>query len=127
MNAALASPSRSVVDRTEPHHSPGSLPKLPVLTVDITVGSFADQVKVICDLGQAHTSSYVCCVNAHMTVEAREPGRPVSLGGQAAAPDAADRATLRERGRANALKVNAAFPKVEAGLNEIDQIGRAHV
>ena len=27
---------------------------------------------------------------------------------------------LRERGRANALKVNAAFPKVEAGLNEID-------
>lgn len=74
MNAALASPSRSVVDRTEPHHSPVSLPKLPVLTVDITVGSFADQVKVICDLGQAHTSSYVCCVNAHMTVEAREPG-----------------------------------------------------
>lgn len=53
-------------------------------------------------------------------VQAREPGVPPTLGETAAAPDGADRATLRERGRANALKVNAAFPKVEAGLNEID-------
>lgn len=50
------------------------LPKLPVLTANITVGSFAEQVRAIADYGAARTSSYVCCVNAHMTVEAREPG-----------------------------------------------------
>lgn len=48
-----------------------ALPKLPVLTVGITQGSFEDQVLAITALGQAHISSYVCCVNAHMTVEAR--------------------------------------------------------
>ena len=50
------------------------LPKLPVLTAGISVGSFADHVRTIADHGAAHASSYVCCVNAHMTVEAREPG-----------------------------------------------------
>lgn len=50
------------------------LPKLPVLTAGISVGGFAEHVRVIADHGEAHASSYVCCVNAHMTVEAREPG-----------------------------------------------------
>lgn len=74
MNAAYASTSSTTVDKaspTRPHAMP--LPKLPVLTVDITVGSFMEHVRAIADLGQAHTSSYVCCVNAHMTVEARDP------------------------------------------------------
>ncbi|MGV3636666.1 MAG: WecB/TagA/CpsF family glycosyltransferase, partial [Flavobacteriales bacterium] len=56
-----------------PHRLP-ELPKLPVLTARISVGSFAQHVRTIADLGVAHASSYVCCVNAHMTVEAREPG-----------------------------------------------------
>ncbi len=51
---------------------PVHLPKRRVLTADITVGSFQDQVNTMADLGAAHRSSYVCCVNAHMTVEARD-------------------------------------------------------
>jgi N-acetylglucosaminyldiphosphoundecaprenol N-acetyl-beta-D-mannosaminyltransferase len=46
-----------------------------VIGVDITTGSFMDQVRTILALGRAHRSSYVCCVNAHMTVEAhQDPG-----------------------------------------------------
>jgi N-acetylglucosaminyldiphosphoundecaprenol N-acetyl-beta-D-mannosaminyltransferase len=48
-------------------------PKHRVLTVDITVGGFDRQVEAMAAYGQAHRSSYVCCVNAHMTVEARDP------------------------------------------------------
>jgi N-acetylglucosaminyldiphosphoundecaprenol N-acetyl-beta-D-mannosaminyltransferase len=50
-----------------------SFPKRRVITVDITLGSFAEQVTAMADLGAAHRSSYVCCVNAHMTMEARDP------------------------------------------------------
>ena len=50
-----------------------TLPKRRVLTADITVGSFEEQIGAIAALGAAHRSSYVCCVNAHMTVEARDP------------------------------------------------------
>jgi len=49
-------------------------PKLRVLTADISVGKFADQIEVMAAYGAAHRSAYVCCVNAHMTVEARDPG-----------------------------------------------------
>lgn len=49
------------------------LPKLDVLTTRITVGSFAQQINAFAAYGAAHRSSYVCCVNAHMTVEARDP------------------------------------------------------
>ena len=52
---------------------PVHLPKRRVLTADITIGSFEEQVNAIADLGAARRSSYVCCVNAHMTVEARDP------------------------------------------------------
>ncbi len=48
-------------------------PKRRVITVDISLGSFAEQVAAIADLGAAHRSSYVCCVNSHMTMEARDP------------------------------------------------------
>ncbi len=51
-----------------------ALPKRRVLTADISVGGFKDTVRAIADHGAARRSSYVCCVNAHMTVEAREPG-----------------------------------------------------
>jgi N-acetylglucosaminyldiphosphoundecaprenol N-acetyl-beta-D-mannosaminyltransferase len=45
------------------------LPKRRVLTADITVGSFAEQLAAMVKLAGEHRSSYVCCVNAHMTVE----------------------------------------------------------
>ncbi len=47
----------------------GSLPKQRVIGVDISVGSFLDHISAFADLGATHRSSYVCCVNAHMTVE----------------------------------------------------------
>lgn len=49
------------------------LPKRRVLTVDISIGTFVEQVRTMAAYGAAHRSSYVCCVNAHMTVEARDP------------------------------------------------------
>ncbi len=52
----------------------GLLPKRRVLTADITVGSFGQHVDVIAQAARTHRSSYVCCVNAHMTVECRDPG-----------------------------------------------------
>jgi N-acetylglucosaminyldiphosphoundecaprenol N-acetyl-beta-D-mannosaminyltransferase len=53
-------------------HQLPALPKLPVLTANISVGSFAAHIEAIAAYGAAHRSSYVCCVNAHMTVEARD-------------------------------------------------------
>lgn len=50
------------------------LPKKQALNVGITTGSFAEHVEQICAWGATHRSAYVCCVNAHMTVEARDPG-----------------------------------------------------
>ena len=47
-------------------------PKREVLTTNITLGTFADHIEGIAAYGAAHRSSYVCCVNAHMTVEARD-------------------------------------------------------
>ncbi|MFZ1686848.1 MAG: WecB/TagA/CpsF family glycosyltransferase [Flavobacteriales bacterium] len=49
------------------------LAKRRVINVDISNGSFAEHVQAICALGKAHRSSYVCCVNVHMAVEARDP------------------------------------------------------
>jgi N-acetylglucosaminyldiphosphoundecaprenol N-acetyl-beta-D-mannosaminyltransferase len=51
-----------------------ALPKRRVLTVDISLGTFEEHIDLIAALGAKHRSSYVCCVNAHMTVEAKEPG-----------------------------------------------------
>lgn len=48
-------------------------PKKRVITVDISLGSFAEHVSAIVDLGAERRSSYICCVNAHMTMEARDP------------------------------------------------------
>lgn len=53
--------------------APVTFPKRRVITVDISLGSFAEHVSAIADLGAAKRSSYVCCVNAHMTMEARDP------------------------------------------------------
>ncbi len=44
-----------------------------VLTVDISLGTFDEHVQAVSRLAAANTSSYVCCVNAHMTMEARDP------------------------------------------------------
>ncbi len=54
---------------------PGALPKQEVVGVGITLGPFATHVDRMVALGAARRSSYVCCVNAHMAVEAaRDPG-----------------------------------------------------
>lgn len=49
-----------------------SLKKLPTIGLGITSGPFEAQVEEILRLGAAHRSAYVCCVNAHMTAEARD-------------------------------------------------------
>jgi N-acetylglucosaminyldiphosphoundecaprenol N-acetyl-beta-D-mannosaminyltransferase len=41
-----------------------------VLSIDVSTGSFEDLVRRIVLFGSTRTSSYVCCVNAHMVVEA---------------------------------------------------------
>jgi N-acetylglucosaminyldiphosphoundecaprenol N-acetyl-beta-D-mannosaminyltransferase len=46
------------------------LQKQQVLGLGINAGPFATQVQGIIDLARERRSSYVCCVNAHMTVEA---------------------------------------------------------
>ncbi|MBK9177293.1 MAG: WecB/TagA/CpsF family glycosyltransferase [Flavobacteriales bacterium] len=70
---------------TEATVQPG---KLPVLSLSISHAPFAEQVRRIIDLGRAHRSAYVCCVNAHMTVEARDPGfAQVVNGADLATPD----------------------------------------
>ena len=48
------------------------LHKRRVLTADISLGSFDAQINAMADYAAAHRSSYVCCVNAHMTVEAKD-------------------------------------------------------
>jgi N-acetylglucosaminyldiphosphoundecaprenol N-acetyl-beta-D-mannosaminyltransferase len=47
-----------------------ALPKKRTLGVDLSTGSFAEHIQCFAALGAAHKSSYVCCVNAHMCVEA---------------------------------------------------------
>ena len=46
------------------------LPKKPVLGTDLSTGSFAEHIARFAAFGAAHRSSYVCCVNVHMCVEA---------------------------------------------------------
>lgn len=52
---------------------PPPFPKCRVLTADISIGSFDAHIGAFAALAQERRSSYVCCVNAHMTVEARDP------------------------------------------------------
>lgn len=61
--------------------SEGWLPKRRVLTADITVGSFEEQVREIAKAAAARRSSYVCCVNAHMTVECKAPDLAAVVNG----------------------------------------------
>ncbi|MBK7944201.1 MAG: WecB/TagA/CpsF family glycosyltransferase [Flavobacteriales bacterium] len=65
-----------------------ALPKLDTLGVGITNAPYAMQLQRIMALGNAGESAYVCCVNAHMTVEAQEPGfNRVVNGADLATPD----------------------------------------
>lgn len=47
-----------------------AFPKERVIGVDLSVGSFADHIAAFAAFGKARRSSYVCCVNVHMCVEA---------------------------------------------------------
>lgn len=43
-----------------------------VIGVDLSIGSFADHISAFAEYGKAHHSSYVCCVNVHMCMEAHD-------------------------------------------------------
>jgi len=47
------------------------LPKARLFDLDISTGSFEQHVAAIAALGREHRSSYVCCVNVHMCMEAQ--------------------------------------------------------
>ncbi len=47
-----------------------ALPKKRTLGLDLSTGSFAEHIRRFAAFGAARHSSYVCCVNAHMCVEA---------------------------------------------------------
>jgi N-acetylglucosaminyldiphosphoundecaprenol N-acetyl-beta-D-mannosaminyltransferase len=68
--------------------NPVALKKLSTLGVGITHAPYDVQVRSILALAERGTSSYVCCVNAHMTVEAQQPGFASVVNGAAlATPD----------------------------------------
>ncbi|MBS1569793.1 MAG: WecB/TagA/CpsF family glycosyltransferase [Bacteroidetes bacterium] len=48
-----------------------ALPKSEVFGLQLSTGTFQGHVDAILDLGRAHRSSYVCCVNVHMCMEAQ--------------------------------------------------------
>ncbi len=48
-----------------------ALPKAEVFGLGLSTGSFQAHVDAIIGLGRAHRSSYVCCVNVHMCMEAQ--------------------------------------------------------
>lgn len=48
-----------------------ALPRYDVFGLGISTGSFRDHVAAVIELGRQHRSSYVCCVNVHMCMEAQ--------------------------------------------------------
>lgn len=51
------------------------LPKMDVFGLGISTGTFQRHVEAILGMGREHRSSYVCCVNVHMCMEAQgDPG-----------------------------------------------------
>lgn len=48
-----------------------TLPRSEVFGLGITTGSFKDHVDAVIEWGRQHRSSYVCCVNVHMCMEAQ--------------------------------------------------------
>ncbi|MBL7962337.1 MAG: WecB/TagA/CpsF family glycosyltransferase [Flavobacteriales bacterium] len=59
------------------------------LGMRLSLGTFRDHIAAFVEWGAAHHSSYVCCVNAHMTVEAhqRHEFMEVVCNADAATPD----------------------------------------
>jgi N-acetylglucosaminyldiphosphoundecaprenol N-acetyl-beta-D-mannosaminyltransferase len=48
------------------------LPKARLFGLGLSMGSFEEHVAAIATLGKEHRSSYVCCVNVHMCMEAQD-------------------------------------------------------
>ncbi len=92
--------------------STAPLPKRPVLTTAISTGTFNEHVEAIIGLGRARTSSYVCCVNAHMTVECRDPDF-------AAVVDGADLATADGMPVLKALRLFHGIPQERVAGNDL--------
>lgn len=60
----------------------GALPKARIFGLGLSTGSFQAHVEAIAALGRAHRSSYVCCVNVHMCMEAqKDPGFAAVVNG----------------------------------------------
>lgn len=58
------------------------LPKARIFGLGLSVGTFQAHVAAIMDLGRARRSSYVCCVNVHMCMEAQaDPGFAAVVNG----------------------------------------------
>lgn len=72
MNPVHRAPLSEPGPGTPPHGGSALPPKRPVLTVDISVFPFDRTVRLVGDLGASHRSAYICCVNVHMAVEARD-------------------------------------------------------
>lgn len=58
------------------------LPKARLFGLGLSMGSFQEHVAAIVALGKEHRSSYVCCVNVHMCMEAQDdPGFAAIVNG----------------------------------------------
>lgn len=58
------------------------LPKTRIFGLDLSTGTFQEHVTAIADLGKEQRSSYVCCVNVHMCMEAQDdPGFAAIVNG----------------------------------------------
>jgi N-acetylglucosaminyldiphosphoundecaprenol N-acetyl-beta-D-mannosaminyltransferase len=67
----------------------GEMEKRRMIGIDLSSGSYTEFIERIVDLGKTRTSSYVCLVNAHMTIEAYWDKRfsEVVNGADVEAPD----------------------------------------
>ncbi len=80
-----------------------ALPKKPALGVRLSTGSFAEHIARFADFGAAHRSSYVCCVNVHMCVEAHTDPAFASVVDQADFATADGMPMLNKLNRAHGL------------------------
>lgn len=72
--------------------------------VDLTVGTFAEHIKAFGDLAEQHRSAYVCCVNAHMCVEAHRDAAFATIVNNATFATADGMPLLRELNRRHGLR-----------------------
>ena len=70
----------------------------------LSTGPFKEHVQAIMDLGRAHRSSYVCCVNVHMCMEAQKDSSFMAVVNGADLATADGMPILRSLNRFNKLR-----------------------